>query len=188
MIAKLLPGTDPIKKVTIVPHGRALGVTEQVPEKDRHNLSRTYLVNRMAVMMGGRAAEQLVYDDITSGAGDDLKKATQMARRMVCNWGMSGALGPVAYSNGDPHPFLGRELAEGRDHSEETARMIDEEIRNLLREAEQTAKNCLSQNSDALKELTHMLITTETLSDKDIDDAIQADVPSKAKCCAAASN
>ena len=188
LIAKLLPGTDPLKKVTIVPHGQALGVTEQVPEEDRHNLSRTYLVNRMAVMMGGRAAEQLVYEDVTSGAGDDLKQATQMARRMVCSWGMSGALGPVAYTSGEPHPFLGKELAEGRDHSEDTARMIDEEIRNLLREAEQAAKKCLSENRGALDELTRRLVASETLSDDEIDAAIQGEAPSEAACCVAASN
>ncbi len=190
LVAKLLPGTDPVKKVTIVPHGQALGATEQVPQKDRHNLSRTYLVNRMAVMMGGRAAEQLIYDELTSGAGDDLKKATQMARRMVCNWGMSGALGPVAYSTGDPHPFLGKELADGRDHSQDTARMIDEEIRNLLREAEQAASRCLSENRGSLDELTRRLITSETLSDAQIDDAIQAGDPSgaEAKCCVAVGN
>ena len=105
LVAKLLPGTDPLKKVTIVPHGRALGVTEQVPKEDRHNLSRRYLFNRMVVMMGGRAAEKILHDDVSTGAGDDLYKATQLARRMVCRWGMARNSGRRHSLRGNRIPF-----------------------------------------------------------------------------------
>jgi cell division protease FtsH len=125
LLAKLLPGADPLQKVTIIPRGQSLGATEQIPEEERHNIKRSYLLNRLAIMLGGRAAEKIMFEDVSTGAADDLKKATELARRMVCQWGMSEKLGPVTFRLGETHPFLGRELTESRDFSEHTARLIE---------------------------------------------------------------
>ncbi len=172
LMAKLLPGADPLKKVSIIPRGRSLGATEQTPEEDRHKVSRRYLMDRLAIMLGGRAAEKIVFDDITSGAGDDLKKSTQLARRMVCQWGMSEKLGPVTFRQGEPHPFLGREISEQRDFSEETARLIDEEVRALITKMEKKAHDTLTPNRKKLDSLAQALMKHETLSNEEIDDLL----------------
>jgi cell division protease FtsH len=169
LTALLLPGTDPLRKVTIVPRGRSLGATEQVPIEDRHNVGKKYLLNRIAVMMGGRAAEEEVFGDITSGAGDDLKQATQTARRMVCQWGMSKKVGLIVFRKGEPHPFLGRELTEERDYSEATARKIDEEVQSILEECHQKALNVLQENRTKLDQLAEELMKHETLSLDEIE-------------------
>jgi cell division protease FtsH len=169
LMAKLLPGSDPLDKVTIIPRGRSLGATEQIPSEDRHNLKRSYLLNRVAIMLGGRAAERVVFEETTSGAGDDLKKATQLVRRMVCQWGMSDRLGPVAYRQGETHPFLGREMAEPKDFSEETARLIDDEIRRITKEMEEKAEETLKSNREQLDALARALLEHETVSREDVD-------------------
>jgi cell division protease FtsH len=169
LAALRLTGTDPLEKVTIVPRGQSLGATEQLPREDRHNLSKSYLTKRLAVMIGGHAAEKLVFDDITSGAGDDLKKATELARRMVCQWGMSETLGPVAFRQGELHPFLGRELAEPRDFSENTARLIDEEVRRLVSEAEAEAEKVLTEYRGQLDTLAEALLEHESLNAEEVD-------------------
>jgi cell division protease FtsH len=117
-----LPTADPLDKVSIIPRGRALGVTEQIPEEEHYNLRKTYLHDRIGVMLGGRAAEQLVFGEVSSGAEDDLKQATRLARHMVTHWGMSEKIGPVAFRRGEEHIFLGREMTQQRDFSEHTAR------------------------------------------------------------------
>jgi cell division protease FtsH len=178
MMAKLLPGADPLKKVSIIPRGRSLGATEQVPEEDRHNLNRQYLLDRLAILLGGRAAEKVCLNDVTSGGGDDLKKATELARRMVCQWGMSEKLGPVTFRRGEPHPFLGREIAEQRDFSEATARIIDEEVRRITLDMEKRAEDVLRSNRDKLDALVHELLEHETLSDEDIDKLLKFDAES----------
>lgn len=178
MIAKLLPGADPLKKVSIIPRGRSLGATEQVPEEDRHNLSRQYVLDRLTILLGGRAAEKLCLNDVTSGAGDDLKKATELAGRMVCQWGMSEKLGPVTFRRGEPHPFLGREIAEQRDFSEATAQIIDEEIRRITQDMEKKAEDLLGSNRDKLDVLVQELLEHETLSDEDIDKLLNSDTES----------
>lgn len=172
LVAVLYPGADPLEKVSIIPRGRSLGSTEQIPEEDRHNLSRSYLLGRIAVMIGGRAAEKIVFDDITSGAGDDLKKATQLARRMVCQWGMSEKLGPVTFRHGETHPFLGREMANQKDFSEETARIIDEEVRKIVQDMENTAIDILKSNKDKLDALVQSLLEHESLSKEEIDQLL----------------
>jgi cell division protease FtsH len=149
-----------------------LGATEQIPEEDRHNFSRGYLLGRVSVMLGGRAAEKIVFEDVTSGAGDDLKKATQLVRRMVCQWGMSDRVGPVTFRQGEPHPFLGREMAEQRDFSEETARLIDEEVRRIIQEMEEKARELLESNRDKLDALAEGLLENETLSREEIDEIL----------------
>jgi cell division protease FtsH len=169
LTALLLPGSDPLRKVTIIPRGRSLGATEQVPEEDRHNLGKKYLLNRIAVMMGGRAAEEEVFGDITSGAGDDLKQATLTARRMVCQWGMSKKVGLVVFKKGEPHPFLGRELTEERDYSEATARKIDDEVRTILEECRLKAQNLLQENRKKLDLLAEELMKQETLTLDEIE-------------------
>ncbi|EKD35747.1 MAG: hypothetical protein ACD_75C01795G0002 [uncultured bacterium] len=173
LTALLLPGADPLSKVTIIPRGRSLGATEQVPEEDRHNLGKAYLMDRIAVIIGGRAAEEEVFGDITSGAGDDLKKATQLARRMVCQWGMSDKVGLVVFKKGDVHPFLGRELTEDKDYSEATAQVIDAEIKRILQECREKSRGILQENRDKLDLLAEALIKQETLTLKEIVDLLQ---------------
>jgi cell division protease FtsH len=182
LVARLLPGTDPVQKVTIIPRGLSLGATEQIPEKDRHNLGRQYLLDRLAVMLGGRVAVKLTFGDITSGAGNDLQQATQLARHMVCQWGMSERLGAVAFRRGEEHVFLGREMAQQKDFSEHTARLIDEEIRALVRDMEAKATGLLEQNRDKLDTLAQALLHHETLEAEDIDRLLGADAaPRQAK-------
>jgi len=169
LLAELLPGADPLQKVSIIPRGRALGATEQIPEEDRHNLKRSYLLNRIAITLGGRAAENIIFDDVSTGAGDDLKKATQLARRMVCQWGMSEKLGPVTFQQGEPHPFLGRELTQDKDFSEHTARLIDEEIQKIVGDMAQKAEETLSSNRHKLEALANELLKRETLNRDEVD-------------------
>jgi cell division protease FtsH len=174
LLAKLLSGADPLQKVTIIPRGRSLGATEQIPEEERHNIKRSYLLNRLAIILGGRAAEKIVFEDVSTGAADDLKKATQLARRMVCQWGMSEKLGPVTFRQGEPHPFLGRELSEPKDFSEHTARLIDEEIQRIITDMEKEAEEILSDNREKLDTLAEQLLKQETLSKEEVDQLISA--------------
>ncbi len=172
IVAFFLPGADPLEKVTIIPRGRALGATEQIPAEERHNLGREYLLNRIAIVLGGRAAEKVKFGDITTGAGDDLKKATQIARRMVCQWGMSHNLGPATFSQGDAHPFLGREITQQKDFSEHTARIIDDEVRKILSDMEQRAIDLLQSKEDKLDALVTSLLESETLSREEMEDIL----------------
>jgi len=172
LVAWLLPDTDPLKKVTIIPRGRALGVTEQVPEEDRHNVVRSYLLDRIAVMLGGRAAEKVVFGQVSSGAEQDLKEVTKLARRMVCQWGMSDRLAPVAFRHGEEHVFLGREMTQAKDFSEHTARIIDEEISAIAREMEEKAVALLTDHRDRLDALAEALIERETLNAEEIEELL----------------
>ena len=169
LLAKLLPDTDPLQKVTIIPRGRSLGVTEQVPEIERHNLKREYLINRITVALGGRSAEKLVFNDITNGAESDLRQVTKIARHMVCQWGMSDKVGPVYYNQGEEHLFLGREIAQHKNFSENSAKIIDEEIHRLIKESEDKAKDILSKNRVKLDALADALIQNETLDRNEVD-------------------
>jgi cell division protease FtsH len=164
----LLPGADPLQKVTIIPRGLSLGATEQAPAEDRYTYTETYLLQRVAILLSGRAAEKLVFKDISSGASDDLKKATQLVRRMVTQWGMSERLGPVTFSWGEEHPFLGKEMATPRDFSEETARIVDEEIQRIVKEQEDKAARVLKEHQDDLEKLAAELLKHETLEKQDI--------------------
>jgi cell division protease FtsH len=162
LVAWLTPQADPVHKVTIIPRGRALGVTEQLPEDDHYNYSRTYLLARLAVMLGGRAAEDTVIGDITTGAENDLVQATRLARRMITRWGM-GALGTIAFETDEEHPFLGYELARGRDYSETTAAQIDAEVQHLLTERYQSVCDLLTENREQLDTLAGALLQDETI-------------------------
>jgi cell division protease FtsH len=181
LVAEFHPGADPLEKVSIIPRGQSMGATEQIPEEDRHNFSRKYLLGRIAVMLGGRAAEKIVFEDVTSGAGDDLKKATQLARRMVCQWGMSDKVGPVTFRQGELHPFLGREMTQQKDFSEETARLIDEEIRRIIRDMEEKAREILTSHRGQLDALAEGLLENETLSKGEIDEILGREEPEKPK-------
>jgi len=163
LVAWLLPAADAVHKVTIIPHGRALGITEQRPEEDRYNYSREYLLARLAVMLGGRSAEELAIGDITTGAENDLLEATRLARRMVTRWGM-GNLGPVAFQSDEHQPFLGYELSQGRDYGEQTADQIDKEVVRLLSERKELAHSLLNGARKQLDQLAQMLLQEETIN------------------------
>jgi cell division protease FtsH len=169
LVAKLLPNTDPLQKVTIIPRGRSLGATEQIPEIERYNLTRGYLLDRITVALGGRAAERLVFEDVTNGAAEDFRQVTRIARKMVCNWGMSERLGPIMFKQGEEHPFLGRELAQQKDFSEHTQQIIDEEIQKIVVEMEQKAEQLIYDNRVKLDALAEALLENETLDKKQID-------------------
>ena len=171
LVAKMLPGTDPIHKITIIPRGRALGITQQLPMDEKHTYPRRYLLNSIAILLGGRAAEELVLDDFTTGAGNDIERATDLARHMVCDWGMS-PMGPLSFGKKEEQIFLGRELAMHKDYSEETARKIDEEIARIVSEGYATAKNALSENLQTLHDLAEELIKREVLNAEDLDAII----------------
>ena len=173
LMAKLLPGSDPLKKITIIPRGRALGATEQLPTEDRLNLSRKRLLNQIGILIGGRVAEKIILHDLTSGASDDLKKATLIARRMVCQLGMSTKIGPVVIPQGEEHPFLGREITEPKNYSEHTAQIVDDEIRAIIEEMEQKAEDILSKNKKKLEALAEALLVHETLTNKEVDEILE---------------
>jgi cell division protease FtsH len=162
LVAWLTPFADPVHKVTIIPHGMALGVTEQMPSDDTYNYSRSYLEARLAVMLGGRAAEEVALDDITTGAENDLLEATRLARRMITRWGM-GSLGLMALSADEEQPFLGYELSQNRDYSEETAARIDQDVQHILQERYQTVKNLLKDTRPQLDRLVQALLQDETV-------------------------
>jgi cell division protease FtsH len=164
LVAQLTPGADPVQRVTIVPRGMALGVTEQRADEDRRNYPRDTLLARLAVQLGGRAAEELVFGQPTTGAESDLKAATDLARRIVGLWGMSDALGPVSYNVGERDPFLGREIAAPKEYAESTATRIDEEVVKLLEEARERATDVLSKHRAALDAVAEELIAHETVS------------------------
>jgi cell division protease FtsH len=169
LVAKLVPGTDPIHKVTIIPRGRALGLTQQLPIDERHTYPKEYLVATLTVLLGGRAAEELVFQHFTTGAGNDLERATELARKMVCNWGMSEELGPVTFGKREEHIFLGREFAQAKDFSEETARLIDSAIKNLVLSASSHAMELLRIHRAQLQALAQALLAKETLDTAEID-------------------
>ncbi|HJT34973.1 MAG TPA: ATP-dependent zinc metalloprotease FtsH, partial [Pirellulales bacterium] len=170
LLAWLVPGADRLHKVTIIPRGRALGVTQLLPEEDRLNIGEGELHARLVFMMGGRAAEKLVFDEYSAGAEDDLKRATQLARRMVTHWGMSERLGPVAYRTSEEHPFLGKEFSEQREFSEHTAQLIDEEVARMLHDAAERAHDLLDKNRDKLDKLATTLAEEEVLDDREIEE------------------
>ena len=175
LVAKMLPGTDPIHKITIIPRGRALGLTQQLPMDEKHTYPRRYLLNSIAILLGGRAAEELVLDDFTTGAGNDIERATDLARHMVCDWGMS-PMGPMSFGKKEEQIFLGRELAMHKDYSEETAKKIDAEIARIVSEGYATAKKALSENLQILHTLADELIKREVLNAEDLDAIISGRV------------
>jgi len=173
LVAKLTPGSDPIHKVTIIPRGHALGVTQQLPIDERHNYPKEYLITNITTLMGGRAAEGLVLKRFTTGAGNDIEKATELARKMVCEWGMSESLGPLAFGQKEEQIFLGREISQHRDYSEKTAQEIDREIRSIVTGCYERAEQVLKKNIKRLHALAKTLLERESLSGEEIDQIIQ---------------
>ncbi|PJF41120.1 MAG: ATP-dependent metallopeptidase FtsH/Yme1/Tma family protein [Chloroflexi bacterium] len=166
LVAALTPHSDPVLKVTIVPRGQALGVTAQLPSDDRRNYSREYLEARMNVLLGGRTAEEIIFDSITTGAENDLRQVTSLARRMVAQWGMTDEIGPLNFGDDDRQPFLGYSLSQGRQYSEETAARIDTEVRRLVEEAHVKTRALLTENRDKLEQLAHELLEHEIVEKK----------------------
>lgn len=173
LVAVLLPGADPIHKVTIIPRGQAMGVTQQLPETDKYIYSRDYLLERMAVMMGGRAAEELAFETFTSGAENDLRQATQLARRMVLSWGMSEKLGHVALGQQRQQVFLGEEIAHRREYSEQTAREVDMEVKSLLESAYERALDTLNGGRSQLDRIAAALLDREELTGQEVVELLE---------------
>ncbi len=173
LVAKLTAGTDPIHKVSIIPRGRALGVTQQLPIDDKYTYSKDYLVKTLQVLMGGRAAEEIALHHMTTGAGNDLERATELARKMVTVWGMSEKLGPLTYGKKDEQIFLGREIAQHKDYSEKTAVDIDDEVKRFVFEAYTAAKNLLTEHYSVLDEFAKKLLEVETMDGAEIEQMIQ---------------
>ena len=168
LLAAVLPEADPLHKVTIIPRGMALGATQQLPIDDRHNYSSGYLRSEIAVMMGGRVAEEMYLEKITTGAGNDLEQATDMARRMVCEWGMSEQMGPLTFGKKEEQIFLGREIAQHQDYSETTAALIDSEVKRLVLEGYEKAREVLSTHAEALHRIAKALLEYEVLAGEEV--------------------
>jgi cell division protease FtsH len=175
LAAFFLPHSDPLYKVSIIPRGRALGGTQQLPDKERHTYPEEYLKDRLVVMLGGRAAEKALLDSVSSGADDDIRQATSLARAMVGRWGMSEDIGPMDMRDSEEHPFLGREMAQPRHFSEHSAEVVDRAIQALLREAEQQATTLIRQHRTKLERLIAMLESKETLQHEDIEACLSGE-------------
>lgn len=172
LVAKLLPGTDPVHKVSIIPRGMALGLTQLLPKEDKYTFSQEFAENQIAYIMGGRCAEELIFNQRTTGAGNDIERATDLARKMVCNWGMSERIGPVTFGKQDEHIFLGKDFAQKKDYSEATAQMIDNEIKHIVEKNYKRAFDLLKGNLDKLHNLAKALLEFESLDGEEIDKAL----------------
>ena len=172
LVAKLLPNTDPIHKVTIIPRGRALGITQQLPIDEKHTYPKDYLLNNICILMGGRAAEEIVLNMKTTGAGNDIERATELARKMVCDYGMSDKLGPLSFGKKEEQIFLGREISQHRDYSEETAMKIDQEVRDIVTGSYNKSRKLIEDNLATLHAMATALLEKETLDGPDIDAII----------------
>lgn len=173
LVAKMIPGTDPIHKVSIIPRGHALGLTQQLPIDEKHTYPKEYLINNITILMGGRAAEELVLNHMTTGAGNDIERATDLSRKMVCSWGMSEKLGPLTYGKKEEQIFLGREIANHKDYSENTAVEIDNETKRIVTEAYDKAKKLLGDNVNILHNIAETLLEYESLDGADVDNIIR---------------
>ena len=181
LVAASIEEVDPVHKVSIIPRGRALGVTQLLPEEDRHSYNEKTLLGQIAMIMGGRAAEDLIFSRFTTGASDDLKKATDIARKMVCQWGMSTEMGPVSYTENPGQVFLGRDLQRHKGFSNESTKMIDKEVRRVLGESYQRAKQILTDNRDALENVTLKLLEQETIDGELVLQCLNKTVPEPVK-------
>ena len=173
IVGKFTPGIDPIHKVTIIPRGRALGLTQTLPNEDSVSLSKDKAENNIAFLMGGRIAEEIVLKQKTTGAGNDIERATEIARKMVCEWGMSDVLGPMMFGQKEEQIFLGREISQHRDYSEQTAQTIDREIRDIVERNYKRARDILTANLQILHSLSEALLEHETLDGDEVDQIIR---------------
>jgi len=174
LVAKLVPGADPVHKVTIIPRGMALGLTQQVPTDDRYTASRDRLENDLAIFFGGRAAEEIVLGQVTTGAGNDIERATDLARKMVCEWGMSEKLGPMTFGSKEENIFLGRDFNQASGYSESTAKEIDAEIRSFVSRGYERARKLLTDNIEALHKIALALLDREVLDSNEIDELLRS--------------
>jgi cell division protease FtsH len=172
LVASLLPGTDPLHKVTIIPRGRALGVTMQLPTDEQHTYQKKYLYNSLAILMGGRCAEEICLGEMTTGAGNDIERATEMARKMVCEWGMSEKMGPLSYGTKEEQVFLGKDFSSQKNFSDQTAKLIDQEVKTLVMGGYNQATELLENNRDILENLSQALLERETLSGVEVKNII----------------
>ena len=175
LVGKLLPNSDPVHKVTIIPRGRALGVTSYLPDEEFHSKSREYLETKLAMMMGGRAAEKIIFDILSTGASNDIQRATQIAKKMVCDFGMSDILGPVNFANQNEDVFLGRDISQAKDHSEKTSELIDSEIRRIMTTAYSTAETLLNDNIELLHKTSKILIERETVDGEELNQIMNGE-------------
>ncbi|MCX5805659.1 MAG: ATP-dependent zinc metalloprotease FtsH [Proteobacteria bacterium] len=173
LVAKMIPNSDPIHKVTIIPRGMALGLTQQLPIDERHTYSKVYLLDNITILLGGRVAEEIILNHSTTGAGNDIERATKIARKMVCEWGMSEKLGPLSYGKDEEHIFLGKEIGRHRDFSENTAQEIDEELRRIIGNCHERAKGILVKNIVALNNIANSLLEKEALDGQELDVIIR---------------
>ena len=181
LVAYLTPGSDPLHKVTIIPRGMALGVTQQLPESDKHNYSREFVEGQISILMGGRCAEKMFLNTETTGAANDIEVATERARKMVTEWGMSPVMGPLAFGKKEEQIFLGREISQHRDYSEDTAIQIDREVRRIVEEGYERAWTCLESNKESLTHLAEALLEYETLGNWEIDMIVKGQHLAKSK-------
>lgn len=175
LVGKLIPHADPVHKVTIIPRGRALGVTSYLPSEDHHSFSREYIDSQIIMLLAGRAAEKIVFGNLSTGASNDLQRATKLARKMVCEWGMSEVVGPVTYANQHEEVFLGRDISQPRDHSEQTAQIIDNEVRKILLNASDKAEQLLKDNLNMLHKTSKILLEREILDGEELDLIIKGE-------------
>jgi cell division protease FtsH len=175
LVGRSLPGTDPIHKVTIIPRGMALGVTQTLPTEDRVSMDKVKAENMIAFLMGGRVAEEVIFNQKTTGAGNDIERATDIARKMVCEWGMSDELGPLSFGRREEQVFLGKDISQSRDYSEQTALTIDREIRNFVEVNHKRAKQIVTDNVEALKRIAEALIEYETIDGEEVDQLIRGE-------------
>jgi cell division protease FtsH len=177
LVAKLTPGTDPVHKVSIIPRGMALGVTQQLPTEDKYMLSKDYLIKSIRVLLAGRAAEEIIFNERTTGAGNDLERATEMARKMVTEWGMSEIVGPIRLAHKEGEVFLGKEMSSRQDYSEATSLEVDKEIKDIIVNAYNNAINLLKENEKSLHKLAKLLLEKEVVEAKDLDEVIKPSSP-----------
>ncbi|MBE9516757.1 MAG: cell division protein FtsH, partial [Proteobacteria bacterium] len=185
VVARMLPNTDPVHKVTIIPRGRALGVTMQLPEEDRYSHDRETLYSTIAVLMGGRIAEEIFMSQMTTGASNDFERATDMARKMVMRWGMSDALGPQVYGDNESEVFLGRDMITHQNISNSTAELVDKEIRRIIDEQYDRARHVIEENRDKVEVMTKALLEWETIDAEQINDIIEGKEPRPPQATAA---
>lgn len=173
LVGRFLPNSDPVHKITIIPRGRALGLTAYTPREEQHSQTQDYIENQIIILLGGRSAEKIIFSTLTNGAANDLQRATKLARKMVTEWGMSDAIGPVSFANEQQEVFLGRDFAQAKDHSEETAQLIDSEVRKILINSSQVAEKILTENIDLLHRGAKLLIERETLDSEEFEALVQ---------------
>ncbi|MBW7858584.1 MAG: cell division protein FtsH, partial [Leptonema sp. (in: Bacteria)] len=179
LLGTLLPYAEPVHKVTIIPRGRALGVTQQLPEDDRHIQPKKYWLDRICVLMGGYLAESIIFGDTSTGASNDIQVATNIARRMVCEWGMSEKLGTISYSQDNSNVFLGREISSARHYSEETAAAIDSEVKRFVQEQRERGRELLTNHREKLERIAKALLESETIGAEELNGIVGSDMSEK---------